>query len=139
MSVLAAGYGTVSDIEIAWTLLAVIGGVFSVTNVRDALADLNATDHLRPLNGRRSIAVVGLKIEVTRLAMQLIFATIGVLAMLLDDQPPVSDLPWRVAAAGVMIRWGLIVVSALVLYQSIENRRLRQVLREHVATQGGTT
>jgi hypothetical protein len=136
MSFVAAGYGTVADIEIAWTLIAVFGAALSVTNVRDALADLRATGHLRALNGRRTIAVTGLKVEIARLSIQLIFTLIGLLAMLVDDPPPVTMLPWELAVLGIVFRWGLILSAVLVLYQSIENRRLRQILREHVATEG---
>ncbi len=121
-------YGPVADIEIAWTVIAVIGGFFSAFNLRDAIRDLDALGGQR--NGRRLIAEVQIRLEAARLTIQAIFATIGVIAMFLPDPPPISELPPSQAAATVVIRWGLIVASSLVMFQSIENRRLRQALHE---------
>lgn len=134
MSWLAAGYGPVADIEIAWTLIALSGVVLSVRNVREALDDLRATSEIS--NGRRPIAVTAMRVEVARLLIQIVFTLIGVLVMSIHDPYPASTLTWQQAAVDIAARWGLIICSLLVLYQSIENRRLRRFLRGPAATEG---
>ena len=135
---IAANYGPVADIEILWTLIALVGAGFSYYNVRDALEDWRTARDL-PGNGRKWIAAVSLRLESARMAIQLIFALIGFLAMLLAETEPSLQQPWHVTAIGVTIRWGLIVCSVLIFMQSVENRRLRQHFMHVPQPEGGST
>lgn len=123
--IVAANYGTVADIEILVTLLAVVGAALSILNVRDAVGDLKAMHGKGPQNGRWAIARTSVHVEVARLVIQAIFAFIGVLAMLLPDAD-LGRLSWQAATTVIVTRWGIVICVALVAYQSLENRRMRQ-------------
>lgn len=125
----AASYGNVSDIEVLWTLVALGGAAFSLYNVRDAARDYRATAHIK--NGRRWIAASQVRVEVARLAIQLIFLAIGVLAMFLPS-PPDAVLSTLQVVTGAVFRWGLIVSGLLLLYQSVQNYTLRRILRDEI-------
>jgi hypothetical protein len=87
ISFLAAQYGTVSDVELVWTIIATVGAGFSIYNLRDALKDRAALKRLHNRNGRWLLANFAIRAEAARLAIQLIFLTIGILAMLIVDAP----------------------------------------------------
>lgn len=124
---IAANYGSIADIEIVWTLVAVAGAGFSLFNVNDAIKDVRyARD--TPGNGSRIVAWASLRVESARLVIQLIYALIGVFAMLLPEIPDQLDQPWDQVAIGAAIRWGLLLSGALIFYQSVENRRMRVLL-----------
>lgn len=128
---LAAQYGTVSDIEIVWTLIAACGLVFAIFNLNEAFKDWR---ELGPrLNGLRQIASLSLKLEATRVVIQSIFVAIGLMAMTLKDPPDQLDLPWRVVAVTAMFRWGLVTSALLVMYQSFANFQARRVMRATLA------
>lgn len=132
MIILAASYGTVSDIEVAWTLLAFTGLIFSLFNLRNSYLDLRETDNLT--NGRRIIAVSQMKLESTRIIIQLLFLAIGVGAMFLVDASTAA-LPLKYQLFGALFRWGLIVSALLITYQSYLSWKIRQVLlAPHVTT-----
>lgn len=127
MSVLVAAYwGRISDIEIAFTLISLGGLWFSFYNLRDAYWDRRAIEGER--NGRAAIAQVAMRVEIARFVILLILASLGITAMTLREVPDVIDQPWNLVLIGILFRWGLIFVALLVLYQSVENRRLRQYL-----------
>lgn len=123
---IAAAYGSVSDMEIVWTLIAIAGAAFSVYNVRDSLADLSALG--KRINGRRKVALVALKTEMARLAIQTIFIAIGIAAMTVPEQPDQLDQPANVAITGMLIRWGLVISGALIAWKSWMVFRLRRQL-----------
>ena len=130
-----AAYGSVSDIEIVWTAVALIGGAFSIYNVRDAIKDVRALP-TNVQNGRRIVAWASLRVEMARLTIQTIFAVIGFLAMLVPEVPDSTELPTAQAVAGAAFRMGLLLSGALLAYQSMENRRMRTLLlHPHLQTQ----
>lgn len=152
MSWVAASYGSVEDIEIGWTLIAFVGICYSVLNVGEAWKDVKAMYPLRERNGwfgrlherwcalsryspgkngRLLIARAQFRVETARLLIQVIFFAAGITSMILPGVSDATDLPTRLLVAGIVIRWGLILASLLVTYQSIENRRLRVELRQH--------
>lgn len=127
--VLAAQYGSVSDIEIVWTLIALFGLGFAIWNFFDAVAgyrDLGAR-----LNGLRQTAVASIKLEATRVVIQTIFVLIGVLAMTLKDPSNSLHQPWRVLLLGAVFRWGLVISAGLVMYQSYINFEIRRLMRAY--------
>lgn len=124
---IAASYGNVSDIEIMWTLLAAIGIVFGLYNLRDALGDLSALNTAGIRNGRRLIAQFAIRQEILRLTMQSIYFGIGILAFTIPDPPP-RPLTTKVAVIGFLITWGLVTSSAIVLFKSIDGYVTRKRL-----------
>lgn len=138
MSWVAAGYGTVSDIEVAWVLLNLAGILLSSYNVRGAWLDRQAATRLAPAtNGRRRLARTQERVELARFAIQTILLVIGVGAMLLPDAMA-RDLPTRYVVYGAVFRWGMISVAVLVAYQSWENFALRRYLDQQPVHEGGT-
>lgn len=133
--ILAASYGTVGDIEIAFTLISVIGIWFSAYNTREALEDLATVKSRSVGNGRLPLAQGGLQVEMARLVILIIFAAMGVAAMLLPERADELDAPWRYVVAGILFRWGLLTVAVLVMLQSAVNRNVRHYLRSHPPTQ----
>lgn len=125
---LSATYGTVSDIELVWTIIALVGLGFGAFNLNDALGDLDALNQLGIQNGRRIVAKFAIRQEIMRMTMQTIFAAIGILAMLLPE-PPSAPLTTVQAFIGFCIRWGLIVSSAIVLTKSVDGYVTRHRLQ----------
>lgn len=127
---IAAQYGNVSDIEVVWTLIALAGFALSIYNVRHAQRDRVWLRNLHAdPNGRGKIATTQLCLELARGVVQVIFAAIGVLAMLVPDAPP-THLPLAYVLLGAFFRWGMIVSSTLITWQSYLNYRLRVTLAE---------
>ena len=126
---LGAAYGSVSDIEVMWTLIAAIGLIYSFYNVREALLDRNDLKRRGVANGRRLLAQTNVISETSRFVKQSIFIIIGLLAMFLPEAPDNLDLPWAQAAIGAAIRWGLITASILTTFQSYLGFRARRLLR----------
>lgn len=123
---LGAEYGTVSDIEIVWVLLACIGILFSSYNVFCAWGDLRWFLKLKlPPNGRRDIAISTVIVESARLVILSIFLAIGIVSMTIPDVDP-KVLPTNLVVAGILIRWGLIGSSCLMIVQSIVNANVRR-------------
>lgn len=116
---LSATYGSVSDIELVWTIISVVGLGFGAFNLKDALGDLKALNMAGIKNGRRIIAKFAIRQEILRMTMQAIFACIGILAMFLPE-PPSEPLTTKEAFVGFLIRWGLIVSATIVLTKSID-------------------
>jgi H+/Cl- antiporter ClcA len=125
--IIAAHYGNVEDIEIFWTLIALVGLVFAIFNLREATQDKKAIKALKETNGRIKIAKASFKSEIARVIKQAIFLVIGVLAMTLPGVE-YTGLPWSQILINVTIRWGLITASFLTTYQSYLVYRLRREL-----------
>jgi hypothetical protein len=128
ISFLAAQYGTVSDVELVWTIIATVGAGFSIYNLRDALKDRAALKRLHNRNGRWLLANFAIRAEAARLAIQLIFLTIGILAMLIVDAPDQLHQPPLIVALGIVFRWGLIVSALLLTLKSYWGYSLRRTL-----------
>lgn len=127
---LAAQYGTISDIEIIWIALALFGLFYSTRNALEANKDCKTLKRAGVRNGRRKIALTVRFQDAARAAIHSIFATIGFLAALLPDPPNQLNLPWKQQVVSVLIRWGLIFGSAILVAQSFASNRLRKELLE---------
>jgi hypothetical protein len=129
--IVGAAYGPVSDIEILWTLLAVVGVVAASFGLRDAVRDRRwLHDQDPPANGlRETMALQRIRDEAGRVFVHGVFGTIGVLAMTIPEAPNQLDLPWNVTLATALVRWGLIACALVLTTQSLLNRRDRIVLR----------
>ena len=127
---LSAAYGSVSDIEILWILVALTGLAVTSFNLRDAYNDFLFLRENGIFNGRRAVAKTTLYTESTRFVIHSIFLTIGVLAGLLPEAPDTLDLPAIQVAIGAAIRWGLIIGGVLLMSQSIALRWMRNQLRK---------
>lgn len=124
-------YGTISDIEILWCLVAIVGALFSIYNLFEANRDMKALEILKITNGRRAIAKAARFQDVVRAAVHLIFFTIGVLAAFLPEtSPPTRETPLVNILIGASVRWGLIIASVLLMTQSYIALRLRRDLLE---------
>jgi hypothetical protein len=116
---LGAAYGTVGDIEIMWTLIAVIGLGFGAFNLRDAWCDRKFLIANDIHNGRRVIANYAIRAEIARIIIQTIFTVAGILAMILPEPPRATSVDTAVVI-GAVIRWGFIVSGALILFKSVD-------------------
>jgi hypothetical protein len=125
--IIAAHYGNVEDIEILWTLIALVGLFFALFNLREASRDKEAIKSLGDTNGRIKIAKASFKSEITRVIKQTIFLFIGILAMTLPGVE-YTGIPLSQILINVAIRWGLITASFLTTYQSYIVYRLRRDL-----------
>lgn len=160
--ILFDSYWTISDIEIFWVIIALVGCVYSVSNVRAALMDVRRlydappySGHWtwwqlfyanlgwgRPLpinpdgNGRFPIAWAQARVETARLLIQVIFITVGIAAMTVPDIET-SLLPTKYVIVGALSRWGFIAASLLVTYQSVVNRRVRKHVLAYAHHEGG--
>jgi hypothetical protein len=132
LSFIAAQYGNVADIEIVWTVIALFGLIFSLFNVREAFIDRKVLRIAGIKNGRKMIADYSLVSEMARASIQLIFLTIGLLAMTYPDPPDsVIDRPWNLVLIGIVFRWGLIISALLISIKSYLAWRLRNELRKN--------
>jgi hypothetical protein len=125
-SFLAAQYGSISDIEIVWTLIAIFGGAFSIHNLKESITDRKVLKTAGIENGRMLLANVQVKAESCRLIIQTIFLGIGLSAMTFKDSPDQVDLPLRLVLFSFFIQWGLIVAALLIAYKSYLGWRVRQ-------------
>ena len=128
MSFLAAQYGTVSDIELVWTIIALVGIIFSGFNVYNAILDRKALAKLPVRNGRWLLASFALRAELARMAILLIFFSIGIGAMLLQDPPSQLTLPTVQVVVGTIFRWGLVISALLITLKSYWAYELRNTL-----------
>lgn len=125
---IGASYGTVGDIEIMWCFIALVGLGFSLYNVREAKRDYDALRITRTAtNGKWVIASTTLWVEVIRVAIQLVFLSIGAVAMWLP-QPHTDVQPLSFTVAGAIIQWGIIATSLLVTAQAVLTTRMREQL-----------
>lgn len=125
---IAGDYGPVGDIEILWTLIALFGIGFSIYNVREAFKDVKSLHTHNIRNGRAYIARSFRMSEVTRLIMQLIFLTIGVISMTIYNIPR-QDLPLKLQIFSFIFTWGLITAATMTALQSYLAFRIRQYIR----------
>lgn len=131
LSFLAAQYGTISDIEILWTLIAGSGLIFSLYNIREALRDRRAIVESNIGNGRKKIAGHALRNEAARALIQVIFLVIGILTMTYADPATINpDQPWNLTLISIVFRWGLIFSAILISLKSFWSFQLRRELRK---------
>ena len=132
--ILGAAYGSVSDIEIFWTLIATLGLCFSFYTIREASGDWLTIRDSGIGNGRKLLARSTLLSEWGRAVVQSIFLVIGVLAMFTPEAPNASEGPWYVVAIRVLITWGLISSSILISGNTAlsfyTRRQLQRIVRE---------
>lgn len=125
---LGATYGTVEDIEVLWTVIALAGLVYSVINFGEAHKDLQVIKARSIHNGRRIIARAALWSEGFRAIIQAIFFLTGVTVLFLPSPPTSYHQPTAQVVAGILIRWGFIVSSVLLTAKAYLARRVRQLL-----------
>lgn len=132
MSILAAHYGSVEDIEVLWSIIAIVGACFSVYNIREAYRDLRALSYEAARNGRGKFGRLLLKNEIARLIIQLIFLTIGILAMTVTSGGTPPGTPLNLIILGIIFRWGLITASLLVSLISFWAYQTRREILFHL-------
>lgn len=126
---LAAAFGTLSDIEALWIVIAVTSAIVTGFNLWDALLDRRALLAANIRNGRRIVSNVTIFTESTRIIIHLIFLSIGLLVAFLPEPPAEVDLPIEQDIARILLRWGLITASLILMAQSITLRWMRKKLR----------
>jgi hypothetical protein len=125
--IVGASYGTVSDIEIMWVTIAVFGLTFALLNFIDARKDVEALESLPAGgNGRGLVAKSQQWQDGIRMLIHVIFISIGLVAFTLPDPPDTLDKTSGAFIAGVLIRWGLILASSLLVVQSAIARNVRK-------------
>ena len=124
---LAATYGNVSDIEILWTLIGLIGVLFSIYNLADAWKDRDAVVAAGIYNGRRIIANFAVRGEAAAL-IQSVFTTIGAVAFTQPDAPQnaLTNMQHIINSFTVI---GFIMCEILILFKSIDAFIVRRLLR----------
>jgi len=127
LSLLAASYGTVSDIELIWTLIAIVGLFFSLHNFKQSHEDLKFLRENGIGNGRVIIARFAMRAEAARALIQMIFITIGISAMFLEEADQ-GALPLKFIIFGAIFRWGLIISAGLLTYKSYLAYEVRRAL-----------
>lgn len=130
-NLIASQYGSISDIEILWTLIALFGLGFSVYSVREAAADSGALRRSGEKNGRLILARTTLRSEVARMIIQLIFLMIGLAAMTIQEPPAQIERPLNIVLASFLIQWGLILSSLIVSLKSFWAYQARAQLKLH--------
>lgn len=125
---LFAAYGNIEDIEVLFTLLAFTGATYSLFSVIESIRDYAFIRRARIGNGRRTLAWASIHTEAARFIVQVIFMTLGILAMLLPTVPP-THLSTLAIVFGAVFRWGLVTSTALLLYKSVLAHVVRQRLR----------
>lgn len=121
---IAAAYGTVSDIEIMWTLISAVGFLLASYSAMDAHREYRMFKELGSSNGLGILAKSWRLTAVVSLVVQAIFTSIGIISMTIPEAPPGST-PWNITFAGFLVRWGLITASLLLTFREavIMNRR----------------
>lgn len=127
---LGVSFGTVSDVEVLWTLLAFVGAVFSGINIGAAWGDYSYLKRQEIVNGRAYLARNALIAEVCRFVIQNIFVAIGLGAMTLTPPNPDIELPLKLKIFSVLFQWGFITASALLTFKTWLLYRTRKILRE---------
>lgn len=124
------GSGAVSDIEILWTLISLIGLLFSFYNIKESRQDLAVLRERHIRNGRWRIAVTALRAELGRAIIQGINVTIGIFAMTFPEPPSAAE-PLKVQVFRFIFQWGFILSSFILTLKSYWNFSLRRELIEH--------
>jgi hypothetical protein len=128
---LFAQYGTVSDIEILWLVVASIGALFAGWNALDAHKDCKALDLANIHNGRRLVARATRAQDALRFCVHLIFVSIGIMACILSDPPDRLEQPWQNVVIQVLVTWGLITAAVILMIGTAIGRYSRyELLRE---------
>lgn len=145
--IVAAEYGTIGDIEIAWVLIAACGFGFALHNYIDAAKDCRALTIQGIYNGRMLLARAQKWQDGIRMCIHSIFMIIGMLAMFIPDNM-VVDTSEPAFWIGIAVRWGLLIGAALLVAQStiarlvrfrvMELARAEYVLRAAAEKEGGT-
>lgn len=130
----SAQWGTVSLVEIIWTLTGLFGAYFTWSNLNDSKKYVKAVS---AMNGERLVLARELRIiafghyrnELLRLAMFAIIITIGIAAML--TPPAVAHQP--VTPVAIAITMGLLGITALLVIASFLDRRQRDLMKDSVS------
>jgi hypothetical protein len=136
MSLLGAAYGSVSDIEIFWTLMALAGGVLSGYNLKESWEDMRVLRAHNIEDGRWLIARYSFRAELARLIIQSINFTIGVFAMTFPEPPPTTE-PLKTTIFRFLFTWGFITSASLLALKSYWNFSLRRNLRRSLKRNAG--
>lgn len=114
-------------IEVAWTLVAVVGAYFSFNNMRDGLKDLKV---LKPAEGRSlrrqilQIAAIGsTRRDTLRFTIQIVNIAIGILAGQIPPNPNASII-------GQLVGFVFIFTSGLLTISAYYDHKDRIIMQE---------
>jgi len=126
--VIAASYGTAEDIEILWCIVSFVGVIYSLMNLREAVADFRFVVARDIRNGRRILARSHLWTELLRLCILSIFLVLGITALFIPELDG-PDTPHSVLIFGIVARWGLLAGSAMLVLKTFIAKKTRDELR----------
>lgn len=130
----AAGYGTVSDIEILFATIALVGFVFSVLTSIQAWGDYNFLKENSIKNGKWTIAKATIITELGRAYLQGMFLFLAVVSFMRPD-PDITYLSTLDYVIASVARWLFITGALVVMLKSIYVWYSRQRLLEDVDVQ----
>jgi heme/copper-type cytochrome/quinol oxidase subunit 2 len=130
---------TIQPVEVLWTLICVIGLLFSAYNIYDALQDMHDV-RLNDFNGRREAAIATARLSVAseslRGTKQLMLFVIGVVALSL---PPEDTIGSAHPEQRMFIAWLFVVFAVLLTVNTIVTFfGRRRILRLVSQQEGGT-
>lgn len=117
--------GDASWIEMLWTAIALCGAAFSGFNFWNARGDLQVALRLDDPNGRRTLALGTMVAETLRVFVQMVFVTIGIVAMTIPEPPQPHRLPVNLQVEMYLVEYGLVTATSLLALQAFVLYRTR--------------
>jgi len=138
MLVASATWGTVSVLEVAWTLIGVVGAFSSLWNISDIRRQINDIDKLHTqlgdtpeMVGMMTIAAGHFRNEMIRVAKCGLICMVGFVAMVI---PPANQTN-PISPLSVIVTFGVFGIATLITLASMLDRRQRLFLA-HLLTNG---
>lgn len=136
LRLLLDSYGSVSDIEVIFTVLAFIGLCFSLYNARESWSDYRALKRAgrsargKTYDGRYVVAWNSLRAEIARSLIQFIYVVLGFYAFFLPEVSN-ANMPLKFVIYGIIARYGFIAATALLTLKSYWGYEVRRAVRLH--------
>ncbi len=121
---------TISVFEVLWTVLAALGGVYAVMNMREAISDWQTVKAVTPPDARHLIARKEIRVEAGRVVALLGFVGLGLIAF---TRSP-GTTPSTILQAAIFV-----VIEATLVANSVLDHRARRVIVENVLLHAHST
>jgi hypothetical protein len=138
VGLLAATYGTVSDIEIIFLCITTFGIIFSLANVKNMWNDKQALlsvpeDERDDLYWAKvELANTAFTAELLRFFMQALLFTLAAFSATIAEPPSQIHLPLKLVLFGTIFRWGLTFVAGALAFTSYLTKKTRRVVQNRL-------